>query len=87
MSADEHRQLIAERAMAEDIVTQHGYVGALRLALRIVERTLRPMSPADAREAWRRAVESPLADLVLMLERLEAAGAVDRPRRRTRAQA
>lgn len=73
---------IAERAYAEDLVREHGYVGALRLALRIVERVLSRMTPADMRDRWVSAVQRPLADLALHVERLDDAGHVDRPRPR-----
>ncbi len=73
---------IAERAYAEDLVREHGYVGALRMALRIVERVLSRMTPADMRDRWISAVQRPLADLTLHLERLDDAGHVDRPRPR-----
>lgn len=73
---------IAERAYAEDLVREHGYVGALRLALRIVERVLSRMTPVDVRDRWISAVQRPLADLTLHLERLDDAGHVDRPRPR-----
>lgn len=73
---------IAERAYAEDLVREHGYVGALRLALRIVERVLTRMSPPEMRDRWVEAAQRPLADLTLHLERLDDAGHVDRPRPR-----
>lgn len=58
----EARLQLAERAYVEDIVREHGYVGALRLALRIVERVLSPMSPPEMRDGWIEAVQRPLAD-------------------------
>lgn len=77
----------AERAMVEDLVAEHGYVGSARLALRLLEHVCARMTPDHARDAWRRAVVVPVGDLALFLARLDAAGGVGRPRRRPRPQA
>lgn len=79
--------LAAERATARDLVDEHGEVGAIRLAYRVVALVVARITPTVVREGWERFALVPLARLVALVEHADAQGRIGPRAKATRPEA